>query len=536
MFLLLSRGITYADPDTGTSTDTTTDTTTTTTTTTTTDTTTTNIDLTGGNPGTTGSGSQGSLLEFGQVQRTSDMQIWDLLPDGTWGPTGQTGTITWNQSQLQPGGGYYLDVNGNLTQDPNQDSQQGILTDIGYVSNNTSQEWIDRINNASSRGEALHAAAACNCWRSTFGDGGDSGGGGGGANPKGWFDPPNCSVLPGWTCDPDNYNAQLEVQFYRNGPAGGGGTLFAFTSANNANEQAVTNECGGSPNHRFNEPLPSFLKDGNPHNIYAYAKDAQTGNLKGLSGNPRQINCGAPPIPTPTPTPVPPAGSWLKVVGGDVYSGGAISMPVAPPAGQFNATDIVTSGSSITNFQTSSNWIIPNYTTSSGKFDYDYFSKRFASRAQPITSPITNDTSLNDKTIYLYNQSGDLLLLSNGANFNNKKVAILVNGNLRIQSAGNKFTPQNASVIFITSGNITIHQDMTEIKAALVSTGNTNTGAGAIPLTIKGLLVSYGGFSLGRAPASAATPGETLIYDPNLVVTLNDLIGITNFYWQEVAP
>lgn len=342
-------------------------------------------------------------------------------------PTGSVADLLGDPKyQPAPGGGWFVDVNGNKTKDNNQDFGQGILTEIGYFANNTPQDVIDAIQNTKDRGQQLSIAKDSGYWRSTFGDGGD----------------------------------------------GGGGSPLVFV----------------------------------------------------------------PPTPTPTPTPVPPAGNWLKVVGGDVYSGGRINMTVPPPAGQYNAAGVVTSGSSITNFQTVSNWVIPNYSITSGKFDYDYFFKRFKSRAVPISSPIASSTSLDDETIYLYNQSGDLLLDSNGANFNNKKIAILINGNLRIQNSSNKFTPQNASVIFITSGNVIINPNMTEINAAIVSTGNMNTGTGTIPLTIKGLLVSYGGFSLGRAPASSATPGETVIYDPNLVVTLNDLIGITNFFWQEVAP
>ncbi|MBI2036292.1 hypothetical protein HYT17_01570 [Candidatus Microgenomates bacterium] len=379
LFLFLSRGITYADPTTDTTTDI-------------------NIDLTGGNPGTTASGDQGSLLEWGMVQQTNETQVWGRLEDGTWGPTGQTGTITYNQSQPQPGGGYFRDVNGNLTQDPNQDAQQGILTEAGYVSNNTSQEWIDRINNASSRGAAIHAAALCGCWRSVFGDDGDG---------------------------------------------------------------------DGSP------PIPT---------------------------------------PTPTPTPIPPAGNWLKVSGGTVFSRGAINMSVAPPSGQFNSTSLVLSGGSISNFTSSANWLVPNYFSSDSIPDFDNFVKSLLSKSG----------------VERYEGSRSLSSLGS---LDNQKKAVIIEGDMVIDT---NFTPANASTAFIVKNKINISPSVSQVNAILLSWGGIDTAVSSTRLTVNGMLLSYGHITLGRTSSDPNSPAETVNYEPRLLLDMIDILTIVNIKYKIV--
>ena len=90
--------------------------------------------------------------------------------------------------------------------------------------------------------------------------------------PKGTHDAANCTNTVGWACDADNYNATVQVHFYADGPAGGGGTFLGSFPADKARGTGVGNACGGNPNHGFNVPIDDFivdLKDGQPHNIYA---------------------------------------------------------------------------------------------------------------------------------------------------------------------------------------------------------------------------------------------------------------------------
>jgi hypothetical protein len=124
------------------------------------------------------------------------------------------------------------------------------------------------------------------------------------ATPKGYHDGSDCSQSVGWACDADNYNQALDIHFYRDGPAGGGGTFIGSVSASQPREAGVGAECGGNSNHGFIFATPDSLKDGNSHAIYAYVINIGSGTTNPLLTNsPKTINC-APPPPPPPPPPV----------------------------------------------------------------------------------------------------------------------------------------------------------------------------------------------------------------------------------------
>ena len=106
--------------------------------------------------------------------------------------------------------------------------------------------------------------------------------------PKGWLDAVDCNSFRGWTCDPDNYAAAIDVHFYKDGPAGTG-TFIGSTTANQPREQAVGAECGGYTNHGFVFNTPASVKDGLSHTIYAYAINIPSGPNPQLSGSPKTL-------------------------------------------------------------------------------------------------------------------------------------------------------------------------------------------------------------------------------------------------------
>ena len=118
--------------------------------------------------------------------------------------------------------------------------------------------------------------------------------------PVGNHDDATCTSTWGWTCDADNYATALDVHLYKDGPAGGGGTIVAMITADQTRETAVANICGGYASHGFNWPIPASLKTGTSHSIYAYAIDSAGGNNPLLGGTPKTITC---PAPTPTGPP-----------------------------------------------------------------------------------------------------------------------------------------------------------------------------------------------------------------------------------------
>lgn len=118
------------------------------------------------------------------------------------------------------------------------------------------------------------------------------------ANPDGYFDGGSCSALAGWTCDADNYNTPLRVDFYADGPAGQGTGVGSVPTASLTREAAVANQCGGNGNHGFSFAVPanSILWDEKPHNIYAYGINIGTGTNTLLPGSPKPVTCTSPTI------------------------------------------------------------------------------------------------------------------------------------------------------------------------------------------------------------------------------------------------
>ncbi len=113
-------------------------------------------------------------------------------------------------------------------------------------------------------------------------------------NPVGNLEGGTCAAITGWTCDGDNYNASLRVDFYADGPAGTGTGLGSAT-ANLPRETAVANQCGGNPNHGFSFTIPAnSLRDGRSHNIYAYGINIGSGTHTLLPGSPKSVTCTAP--------------------------------------------------------------------------------------------------------------------------------------------------------------------------------------------------------------------------------------------------
>lgn len=104
-------------------------------------------------------------------------------------------------------------------------------------------------------------------------------------NPKGWFDKADCGFLSGWTCDPNNYAASVNVYFYE------GSNLISKVVANKQRESAVAQQCGGNANHGFLIGTPTSLKDDKQHTIIAKAIDVNTGAQIPLSGNPKTLTC-----------------------------------------------------------------------------------------------------------------------------------------------------------------------------------------------------------------------------------------------------
>jgi hypothetical protein len=99
-------------------------------------------------------------------------------------------------------------------------------------------------------------------------------------NPKGVLSDVNCWQAVGWACDPNNYNANVEIYFDVDG---------VYTDWTTADEDwgsnVVSNACGGTFSHNFYTEFPeAYIQDGNTHTITAYAENIGAGTETQLLG------------------------------------------------------------------------------------------------------------------------------------------------------------------------------------------------------------------------------------------------------------
>jgi len=106
--------------------------------------------------------------------------------------------------------------------------------------------------------------------------------------PKGAFDSADCDHLRGWAQDPDAPTAALDVHLYFDGEPGSGAKMLAVKA-----NLSRPDLCGplGSCEHAFDVPLPAELRDGKPHNVFAFAIDTAGGTNPKLDGSPRSLTC-----------------------------------------------------------------------------------------------------------------------------------------------------------------------------------------------------------------------------------------------------
>ena len=126
--------------------------------------------------------------------------------------------------------------------------------------------------------------------------------------PIGYLDNVSCSLFAGWAYDPDDASAQIGVHFYVGGEAGKG--KFVGNTIANIPRADVNKNAGISGNHGFSFPIPSVLRDGATHTIYAYGINSNgSTNLNNslLTQGPLSINgCTVSVIPPVIPTTTPP--------------------------------------------------------------------------------------------------------------------------------------------------------------------------------------------------------------------------------------
>jgi len=109
----------------------------------------------------------------------------------------------------------------------------------------------------------------------------------GGSSPVGFLDSASCTSFEGWAYDADDSNTSIGIHFYTD--INSVHTFLDSTTANGARADVNASQ-NISGDHGFSFPVPSSLKDGQPHLIYAYGIDLSGGSNTLLSNSPLQIS------------------------------------------------------------------------------------------------------------------------------------------------------------------------------------------------------------------------------------------------------
>lgn len=124
--------------------------------------------------------------------------------------------------------------------------------------------------------------------------------------PSGWLDGADCEKISGWAYDPDTPSEGIAIHLYYT-TGSDTSQKFLTDTYTNGNRPDVNSALGISGNHGYTISTPEILKDGQPHNIYAYGIDSDPSRSMNayLAGSPKSITCSPSPTPTPTPIPTP---------------------------------------------------------------------------------------------------------------------------------------------------------------------------------------------------------------------------------------
>ncbi len=100
-----------------------------------------------------------------------------------------------------------------------------------------------------------------------------------------------CTSLQGWALDPTATASELAVHFWEQTVLGE--WKFSGAAYTTVLRQDVNDAFGTTGNHGWSFPIPSSLRDSQPHTVYAFAIDTDGGPAGHLALSPVTISCAA---------------------------------------------------------------------------------------------------------------------------------------------------------------------------------------------------------------------------------------------------
>jgi len=122
-------------------------------------------------------------------------------------------------------------------------------------------------------------------------------------------------------------------------------------------------------------------------------------------------------------------------------------------------------------------------------------------------------------------------------NITNEIIVILVNGDVSIDY--DISVAEGGFLAIISSGNITIGNEVTNVEGVYVADGIISSGTSESQLIGEGIFTGWLGIDLRRdfnTIQNNTTPAEKFIYRPDLVRNVYHYLLKPKISWQEVAP
>ena len=331
-----------------------------------------------------------------------------------------------------------------------------------------------------------------------------------------------------------------------------------FTDGRSGNVPVLT--VGTSTTITFSFTIPAGASEGS-HNVSIYVIPSCTITPPDYEWNNNKI------VNLPYTVKI---NSWFETTGGDVGSGGEISVSVNSalllPTKRYQADYLAAAGAGlgdgstsflVTRPQPTTGWTIKNYSSHNlipkDTTVYGYLAGKFRQKAIDSGSQVCNIPAglpAGDHYYYCLGDAG--FHAGNGPNGNN---VFFIDGNLVID--GDLTLALGDTAVFIVGGNITINKKVRVADGIFIAKGIFNDAgedgaADVLGLTINGavyattvnlarVLGGTGVCSASPLPVecdNTKTPAEIINFVPKYLVVLasKDLLGSQPVSWKEVAP
>ena len=240
---------------------------------------------------------------------------------------------------------------------------------------------------------------------------------------------------------------------------------------------------------------------------------------------------------------------WWQIKDGDVTTNGDISSTVPVTKlfdivglGGYPGVPVYGGNLSVgTGAISTTQWSANTTTIQSRIFNYSYFKNLIPDDI--IVNDINNLTSGSGATAdedgyEWYKITGNLDTVGN-IDLGTRKVILLIeSGNLNI---GGKINLTDNSGFFgaFVNGSIAIDPAVTgspSIEGIYLADSNFSTGAGSVPLHVRGSVAVYGSTNLQRDLVDDASPAELFEFAPDQMFLFPESLAFRRIKWAEIAP